>query len=656
MMKQLARCIAIGAGALALAACGGGGGGGSSLYAGPGASGPTGGGGTGAGSVVVALQDSAGAVISPPALTGTQVATVVVTVRNSSNAPEVGKLVAVSGDAITFTPTSGQQLTDSAGTARFQVQSSDPFAGGATIIGAAVTGGGQGQLAVSLGGATASIGAVTSNKTLVGAYETAQLSVPVTLAGTTTPAPQLPVTFSASCGTLDPVQAITSSQGVATTTYRNQSGSSACSGLVTLTALVGTVTSTTQVTAVAPAPANIQFSGASPARIYLAGSPNVSQSLVSFKLVDSSGNPVAGQNIDLALTLRPDGTYLGATAGTVSLTQSTSATGTVSVAVNAGSAPGPVQVSATLVSQPSITNVSNTLSVASGLPVQKAFSLSVSTFNIEALLTDGVTTNLTLRMADRLSNPVPDGSTVNFVAEGGQVVASCNTAGAATNGISACTVTLSSQEFRPADGRVTVLAWTQGEETFVDAGAPTNNVYDSGETFEDLGQPFLDKNENGLFDSGSDVTLGTASGSVACPFSPNLSAPLTCNGVWAGGALVRSSRVITFSGSDPFFTGEVRNIHPGNRCSVSFVMKDINGNPLPAGTTLAVANVKGGGPVAAPDASFAGFGGEGDKVPNTSNVARTTHIAVFSGCVDPAPLSFDLIVTTPAGIKTTKFF
>ena len=653
MIKRLTRWMATVLGAAALVACGGGGGGGS-LYGGGAASAPGTTPGSATGGVVVQLVDSLGSVISPPALTGTQVATVVVTVQDASNAPAVGKLIAISGDAVTFTPASGQQLTDTAGKARFQVQSSDPFAGGATIIAAAVTGGGQGQLAVALGGASANVGTVTSSSSTVGAYETVQVSVPVTLSGTTTPAPQLPVTFSASCGAFDPAQAVTDSLGVARSTYRNQSSSSACSGLVTLTAQVNTALSTAQVTAIAPAPANIQFSGASPTRIYLAGSPGAGQSIVTFKLVDSSGKPVAGQSMDLALTLRPDGAYLGSTAGTVLLRQSTAADGTVAVAVNAGSAPGPVQVGATLVSQPSITNVSNTLSIASGLPVQKAFSLSVSTFNIEALDTDGVTTEITLRMADRLSNPVPDGSTVNFVAEGGQVVASCNTTGAEANGISSCSVVFSSQLPRPVDGRVTVLAWAQGEETFVDAGLPTNNVYDPGEAFEELGQPFLDKNENGLFDAGSDVTVGTASGSTVCPASSFLSAPQSCNGVWPGGALVRAQTVITFSGSIPFLTA-INKTSANGRCTVSFVMKDVNGNPLPAGTTLAVSTVKGGGPVATPDASFAGFGGEGNKVPNTSNSARTTHTAVFSNCVDENALTFNLIITTPKLVTTTLF-
>ena len=62
---------------------------------------------------------------------------------------------------------------------------------------------------------------------------------------------------------------------------------------------------------------------------------------------------------------------------------------------------------------------------------------------------------------------------------------------------SRCTVSYRSQGIRPPNGRVAILAYAPGEENFTDAGTPTNNVYDAGEAFDDLGQPYLDKDENG---------------------------------------------------------------------------------------------------------------------------------------------------------------
>ncbi len=645
--------------AFALAACGGGGGAGDSPF-GNGSGGGAGGGGTGsdtdAPSIVLSLEDAGGTAISPPALTGSQNAVAVIRLLDATGAGVPNTLVTVSGTGLTLTPATGQTITDASGVARVQVRASDPFASGATSLRATGNVAGtvvNGALDVALGAATAELGTLTVSSTTVPAYQTIQVSVAATVG--TQAAVQVPVTFTASCGEFDPVTATTDSSGIARTAYRNQASSSAsCSGPQTLTATAGTSTADATVTAVAPTAANLVFVSATPSRIYLAGSPGVSQSLLKFKLVDSNNNPVQGENVRLSLTLRPPGVYLGSTAGTTSLVQPTSSDGSVEVAVNAGTQPGPVQVEAVLTSNTAIKNVSNNLAVASGLPVQRAFSLSVETFNIEALNEDGVTTDITLRIADRLGNPVPDGTTVNFVAEGGQVVASCNTTGASQNNVAGCTVTLSSQNPRPADGRVTVLAWAQGEENFTDAGTPTNNVYDSGEAFDDLGQAFLDKNENSVYDVGSDVTVGSQPGSQACPGGAQ-SVPNTCDGAW-GSALVRASAVITFSGSNPELSNQSGPSISGlDRCEYVFTVSDENGNPMPAGTTLAVSGTSGGNLDPTVNATFAGFGREGDKVPNTSQSGGTVHSAVFTKCNDPGSLTFQLKFTTPKG-KATNFF
>ncbi|HRH29619.1 MAG TPA: hypothetical protein PKV17_12635, partial [Aquabacterium sp.] len=294
-------------------------------------------------------------------------------------------------------------------------------------------------------------------------------------------------------------------------------------------------------------------------------------------------------------------------------------------------------------------NVSNGLSVASGLPTQRAFSLSVSTFNIEADETDGVETTLTVRAADRLGNPVPDGTTINFITEGGQVVGSCDTSGAAANQTSACSVKLSSQAPRPIDGRVTVLAWAQGEESFVDLSSPNNNVYDVGDTYTELGQPFLDFDFDQIRDAG-DQAVGLASGSQACP-GGTFAVSGTCDGVW-GQALVFGTTEVIFSGSDPFLSDQVSGVS-GATCIYSFSLKDRNGNPMPAGTTLSVVNLRGGKNDPDENAAFQGFGGQGSKVPNTNSTLKTNHSAIVGDCENPSTLSYGLRITTPAGKETT---
>jgi hypothetical protein len=62
---------------------------------------------------------------------------------------------------------------------------------------------------------------------------------------------------------------------------------------------------------------------------------------------------------------------------------------------------------------------------------------------------------------------------------------------------------------QPYGARSTILAWTQGEESFDDTNA--NGQYDFGEAFNDLPEAFLDKNEDGVLDdnNGDSASAGT---------------------------------------------------------------------------------------------------------------------------------------------------
>lgn len=262
---------------LVLAACGGGGGSaGSSGFGGGSGSGSGGGSGSGSGSgsISLSLQDSSGNTISPPALTGTQNAVAVIHLLDKTGAAVANTLVTVSGTGLSLTPATGQTLTDSTGTARVQVQAADPFASGATTIKASGSASGavvETTLDVALGAATAQLGALTLSANTVPAYQTIQVSVGATLSGGSQPAVQVPVSFSASCGTFDPQTANTDTSGVARSAYRNQTATGvACSGQQTLTATAGASTTNATVTTVAPAAANMVFVSASAGEIQAA--------------------------------------------------------------------------------------------------------------------------------------------------------------------------------------------------------------------------------------------------------------------------------------------------------------------------------------------------------------------------------------------------
>jgi hypothetical protein len=131
------------------------------------------------------------------------------------------------------------------------------------------------------------------------------------------------------------------------------------------------------------------------------------------------------------------------------------------------------------------------------------------------------------------------------------------------SGIASAKAAFVCQEPRPADGRVTVLAYAIGEESFVDLNG--NNTYDPGEPFQDLGDIVKDMLFDNSYDPANDeyVSLqGVAAGSSACVSSfvsayPKLatsanipSRPNTCDGTWTSRTYVRRAVETVLSTSD----------------------------------------------------------------------------------------------------------
>jgi hypothetical protein len=313
---------------------------------------------------------------------------------------------------------------------------------------------------------------------------------------------------------------------------------------------------------------------------------------VKFKVVDASGSGVgAFTNVQVSLSTSAiaSGVVFADTNTTAPKIVATDANGEVSVIVKSGSVPTPLSLDAQLVNNPAITASSAGLTVNSGRPVQNFFSLSASVFNIEGWNYDNESTNINVLVADRLAQPVPAGTPISFIAEGGQITASCSVV-IDSNNKSGCTVSMVSQAFRPSNGRVTLLAYAEGEEAFVDANG--NNRYELGETFFDMGQPFLDSDENGSYDPASEQKVGDPSvagsgiGNAACAAHPYLLANVanTCDGAW-GSTRVRGQAVIVFSTSNaaiPTVTGL-------SRTGFNFVLQDLNGNAMPFGTSITAA-------------------------------------------------------------------
>lgn len=231
--------------------------------------------------------------------------------------------------------------------------------------------------------------------------------------------------------------------------------------------------------------------------------------------------------------------------------------------------------------------------VSNGLPNQKSMTLSAEKYGLDWNL-NGDLVKVTVQVANTAGNPVPDGTTVQFSAEGGQVVQACNLKGTVVGSstISACSVDFVVQNPRPYDGAVTVIAWLQGQEAFNDLNG--NGQYDANEPFYDSGIPYRDDNLNSQYDSLSDslVIPGAAAPGTAACITNNVylnqapsSIPNTCNGAWGNGyvsaqiafPLTQSSSIGLSSlggGSFKLFSTYTRN--DGTSLEL----------PAPSGTTL----------------------------------------------------------------------
>ncbi len=513
------------------------------------------------------------------------------------------------------------------------------------------------------------------------------------LAGTI-PGTPVTVSITSACiasgkATLTPASA-TTTNGVASFTYHD-GGCGATSTTDTLNASItgSAATGSVVLTIALPTANSINFVSATPTSIFLKGSGYIETSTIIFKVLDTAGNGLPGQSVLLHATTLAGGLMLdGAQSDETKVSDST---GQVSVLINSGTVPTPVRVSATLVATPNITTVSSSLSIAVGLPSQLNFSLSQGTRNIEGLDIDGTKNTYNIIASDRLGNPVPAGTSINFIAEGGQVVQSALTTIDAS-GLARATANFISSSPRPADGRITIVAYALGEESFIDLMG--TNVYAAGDPFQDLGNIYLDRYYNGVYNSNDDQFISTSlsGGTSACAAIPPAyqsllgldvsipSIPSTCDGVW-GKAYVRRAieTVLSSSGANPHWGQSTPSglADGGGSCakdslivgyapdetplfasfyplagtaltdpsrSYSFIVSDANTqrlNPMAAGTTISIAATAG------TSALFLG----GSPVPSTTEVSFASFSYSFTTGTTAGTVT--LTFTSPSGLATS---
>ncbi len=507
------------------------------------------------------------------------------TFKDGGGNPIANRLVNFSLSSALATLSSPTALTNAQGQAQVSIAPATvSTVGAATVTAAALDGAATYSASTDFAVAAAniSLSAITlGSKNL---NQGGNTSVVVNATSSGVAAAGVNVSFSADCGTI-PNLVTTDGNGLASTTYSAvKSGGGSCSGVVTLSAsAVGTPIQKASLTVAAPVANAINFVSATPGQIFVKGSGATENSLVKFLVLDSTGTPMPNVDVNMSLTINPGGVGLGASGSTVPTVVTTDVSGVATINVFSGTIPGPVEVKASLVSSPVVFTTSKNLTVASGPPSQNSFSMSVSVFNIEGWNVDGSSTSLTVRVADRQGNPVPDGTVINFTAEGGQVAPSCATA--RVGGIAQCSVPFISQNPRPAGGRVSVLAYAEGLKQFTDANG--NNAYDPGtDAIFDQGDAYRDDNENGSYDvgefvipKGGNVACGSAGGSF--PSRAN-----TCTGNSLA-TTVRQQAVILFSSSAALITlVKAPTATPVTSFTVKLNSADNPLLPMPSGTSV----------------------------------------------------------------------
>jgi hypothetical protein len=542
------------------------------------------------------------------------------TLRTTTGAPAVGAVVtfSTSSQLGTFTPASGTALTDSNGVASVLLNATVTGSGVGIVTASGQVGTGADTSAVSatvgytLGTASVSITPVSIPAGTLSAFGTAAVSVTVSVGGAPTNTP-FTVNFTSPCATngraaLTP--SVVTVAGVATASYRDIG----CAGADIITASVNglAISSTGTISVAAPAVGSIQYVSSSPLTITLRGTGGAGRqetSQVSFRVVDVGGNPLGGRTVNFVLNTTVGGVSLSSATAT-----SDPSTGLVVTNVQAGTISTPVRVTAsTPAGSQTLTTQSDQLTITTGVPAQDGFSLSVSTFNIEGLNTDGVTTRVNARLADHFRNPVPDGTAVNFTSEGGSVVGSCTT----RDGV--CSVTLTSQNFRPSNGRLTVLSYAVGEEGFTDLdgngwfGLAANELIDADSRPTDISEAFVDFNENGIRDANEpfidfnnngtfDGPDGKYSGVLCDESVAGRSSPGSCSA--SKTIHVRGDIVVIFSSSVPDISKIDQSDFELPKCQTTtqilnksvrrvILLSDLNGNALPAGTTVSFATTNG---------------------------------------------------------------
>jgi hypothetical protein len=626
--------------ALVLTACGGGGGNpGSTGGSGSTGSGNGGTGGTGtpvaaSPTVTVASTNTAGT--SSTSLTGATPLTVKATVLDKDKKPVPNAIVSFTTDnnLAVFSPTAGTALTDASGVASVTMRVASLAAGGAakvtastTVAGAAITG----ESNYSVGATTLAFSSLSASPASIQAYGSTVLSVDVLAGSAKYTEQQVNVTFSSACvakGKATLAATVATNNGTAQTVYRDKG--CANNDVITVSANGIAKSENTSLTIAPPAAASVQFVGATPTDQSIViqgqgGNGRTETATLTFKVVDSFGAPLAGKPVNFS-TASPSVKINKAS-------DTTDESGTVITTVNSGTVATSFRVQATLPGtasggSPDISTLSDSIVVTTGLPVQRAFSISSGTFNIDGWNIDSSPTSpatfIQVLVADTFGNPVPDGTPIVFQTNMGSVGSSskggCNT----VNG--GCRV-----DFRAQEPRIVLTPNTPV--------TPCNTGPGSSP----------DSTRRGLATICASSTDGTNTvfAKTAIFFSGSDASNITLGGVKVS--------------YDPFSPNDLGSIKFGDVKLFQLQINDVNSNPMPAGSSVAITSMLNGTgsviPATVPSIAPHSTSGDDKSGAVVSGAQGSLHmISVTAAAPDPCSsktATFNVTTTTPSGSVTS---
>jgi hypothetical protein len=584
--------------------------------------------------VTVSFTNSTGGASN--ALTGATPLTARAIVRDANGTAVQNALVTFATDntLAVFTPSAGTALSDANGLASVTLRAASLAAGGAGKVTASTTVAGatvSSEANYSVGATALTFGALSAAPASIQAYGSTVLSVDVFAAGTRYTDQQVNVNFSSACvtaGKATLASTVATNNGTAQAVYRDQG--CANNDLITVSADGVTRSVSAALGIAAPAPASLQFASAAPTdkSIVIKGQGGISRTetaTLTFRVFDTFNRPLAGEQVVFSTTSHD--VFLN------KLADSTDQNGEVITTVNSGSVPTSFRIQATLPGtaangQPDISTMSDSIVVTTGLPVQRAFSLSAGTFNLEGWNRDSSptvpATTIQVLLADAFGNPVPDGTPVVFQTNMGSVGSSSKGGCTTVNG--GCSV-----DFRTQNPR---LPQPNTPSTPCNTGSAPGDSTRRGlaticaSSTDGLNTVF---SKISLFFSGGDAANVLLDG-TGNPLSTDANFPTDLGGVPSG-----SSRVFRLQ------------------------LNDLNLNPLPEGTKVEIAatvNVSVSALPAVVQNIFPHRQGADDITGNTVSGAQGSFHTITASnplntpCV-PTVATFSVAVTSPANVSTS---